>query len=652
MGRGGQRRSGTITDFEPMRPRYKWRMIYDLPPQPGAPPPPFPPQPPAASAPAAPPATAAPAPAPAAAAPVDAGAAEGGSAPTATEGAAGPAAATEPGAAGEAPPAAAAPEGASDAPPAAADGAAGSSAAAPAPDAANGAAATNASAYRSTIVTAPTPTGGVTLVSPEPGGGDAEWGTLSDDRTAWLCHGYRRNITASLGIPPLPASLSNAANAAGAAAAAAMPGRKRRPGVLDEQAVASALLTLNKKPKRDGPKPPAAAAGGGGGGGSETVPVVLQRQASVNDATGAGGSGALAGRGETSADGAAPAGRQSMGREVTPAGGGDGGADAAAALPPPKRPKQEHEEGAVRPGPIGALPHVGSVGHLGAGTGPGPGAGGGDDGGTGAGGPVADGAAAAAGAGADDPAAADRPVSPTASPEGLVGMEVEVERGTDGRHRGRVLSYDAKKPRLRWLVRYHDGNQEWGTFAEDLATLRVYGAVRSITWTSRPPIPKPASGRRGGGGGGGGGGSRTRTPRSSAAAGGGTPLVVPPGLTVATSDGGVVLTSGGPVISPTAAAAVGPGGLLVGPGSGGLGVGGAGLGGGHGLSRASSRRSSEVGELTDPAFGGMPPVPGGGSGGTEYRYIFRRNGMCRAQITHQGSAIIRWGAQGNAWLLS
>ncbi|KXZ47918.1 hypothetical protein GPECTOR_32g531 [Gonium pectorale] len=541
VGRGGARRSGTITDYEPNRPRYKWRLVYD-----------------------------------ADVLPVGGGGSKDGAnaaadasgaapaSPTAAEGADGAAAGGDAGDTtmtdAEAPPASAAAPATAQA----AEGAAASDAAAAPAVGTSEAKAEQAAPSSNAVASGATPavkaeaphdpdnpsavalamveayTSGASKAGAAASDGAAdgaaativegEWGTLSDDRTAWLCHGYRRPILASEGVPPLPPSFFSAAAAAVAAANAASPQRKRRPGFIDEQAVASALLTLGKRARREAKAAQAAvrdarqaevAAAGGH--------VVLGQQPS-GMLPGADGAGAADG-----ADG--------------PGADGDGGGD----NPAVKRVKLEPMLG-LEPGtasmafarqPFTVAAGEGAVTMIGIDGGPEP--------------------------------VNTGPVSPVANPEGVVGLEVEVERGDDGRQRGRVLSYDPKKPRLRWLVRYADGNQEWGTFADDLSTLRVYGTVRQITWTSRPPAVLPKSGR-----------SRAR---SSAAA----------------------------RLSPAAPGTLGEdaGGALV--------------------SAPRPRRNSDGG---DGEWGGAGAGANPGSGSSDYRYIFRRNGMCRAQITHQGCAII------------
>ncbi|GIL98883.1 hypothetical protein Vretimale_4216, partial [Volvox reticuliferus] len=536
VGRGGARRSGTITDYEPNRPRYKWRLVYDpevLPVGVN---------------------TGANANTPAAATP--------GPAATPTADGATTAAAATPSAAGDAPAAGRTGAG-TTADGAGASGAGGS--AEEAADASAGAAATRSAAADGAGGAAAGPaTEAAGTAAPYGAVVEGEWGTLSDDRTAWLCHGYRRAILASEGVPVLPpAYITAAAVAAAAIAAAQSPAaRKRRPGFIDEQSVASALLTLGKRARREA-KAAAAAA----------------REARQAEIAAAGGHVILVQQPSAAGDGAA----------AVPNGGGGAGAPGAAAPAAAADGCTREEDDVDRVKRVKIEPGTGGevgvtyirvpLSKVNSPFGPTSAGGGGD------------GAGAGAGNGGDGTVNVG-PVSPIANPEGVVGLEVEVDRG-DGKHRGRVLSYDAKKPRLRWLVRYHDGNQEWGTLADDLSTLRVYGFVRQITWTSRPPAVLPKGSK----------GGNTRNRSSS--------------------------------IARASPAAPGVGGSAA--AGGGNGVAGAQLsGGGAAPVRTSARRLSENGD--SDWVGGTGG--GYGSGGTDYRYIFRRNGMCRAQITHQGCAII------------
>jgi hypothetical protein len=152
-------------------------------------------------------------------------------------------------------------------------------------------------------------------------------------------------------------------------------------------------------------------------------------------------------------------------------------------------------------------------------------------------------------------------VAPSTDPEGVKGLELEVE-WEEGRMRAVIIHHDPNRARLKWQISYADGHSEWCSVSDDLTTLKAYGSVRTILWASKAAAvqvkpPKPPRQRK------------------------------------------------------SAPAAPTPGG-----------------GGEEGGAGGEGDWSAEVKRYR-------------GSAGTEYRYIFKRNGLCRAQITHQGAAIIR-----------
>eukprot|EP00198_Chlamydomonas_reinhardtii_P014216 XP_001703553.1 SWI2/SNF2-like protein [Chlamydomonas reinhardtii] len=60
-------------------------------------------------------------------------------------------------------------------------------------------------------------------------------------------------------------------------------------------------------------------------------------------------------------------------------------------------------------------------------------------------------------------------------------LEPAVSWGREGTFRGTIVCFEPSRARLRWLMRYEDGDQEWGAFTPGRSAWRIHGGQRPVT---------------------------------------------------------------------------------------------------------------------------------------------------------------------------
>ncbi|KAG2497935.1 hypothetical protein HYH03_004197 [Edaphochlamys debaryana] len=74
--------------------------------------------------------------------------------------------------------------------------------------------------------------------------------------------------------------------------------------------------------------------------------------------------------------------------------------------------------------------------------------------------------------------------------EELVGSKLKVSWGAEGVFTGTIARFEPARARLKWLMSYADGDEEWGALVEGRTVWRVHGGRRPVVaWLRKPPPP-------------------------------------------------------------------------------------------------------------------------------------------------------------------